>query len=309
MELQTRSHDVAAVRRFNRFYTRQLGLLDRSLLNSGFSLVEARILYELAHRDSLTAADLRRQLDVDAGYLSRLLKKLERHGLLSRSKSPLDGRASLLSLTPAGRAVFEPLDAASQQQVAGMIASLRQDDTEDLVRSMRTMERVLERRAPAADAVTFRPLQVGDIGWIAHRQGLLYSREYGWDGNFEALVARIAADFVTSFDPERERCWVAEWEGEVVGSAFLVKQSDEVAKLRLLYVEPAARHIGIGRRLVAGCISFAKEKGYRKLVLWTNDVLVSARHIYQAEGFRLVAEEPHHSFGKDLVGQNWELLL
>lgn len=305
----TDAQEIEAVRRFSRFYTRALGLLDKSLLKSGFSLLEARILYELAHCDDVTAADLARRLAIDAGYLSRLLKKLQRQGLLFRVRSPVDGRATLLSLTPAGRAAFEPLSRASQEQVAAMLAELTPDEVRSVTESMRTIERLLGGWCSPAEPVVLRPPQVGDIGWIVHRQGLLYAREYGWDETFEAFVAEIAAGFVRDFDSEREHCWIAEREGKILGSIVLVRQSDEAAKLRLLYVEPAARGLGIGRRLVDECVSFAREKGYRKVTLWTNDVLVSARRIYQAAGFRLVAEEPHHSFGKDLVGQNWELVL
>jgi DNA-binding MarR family transcriptional regulator/GNAT superfamily N-acetyltransferase len=300
---------IEAVRRFNRFYTRQLGLLDEGLLESEFSLTEVRILYELAQREEPTAALLRAELGLDAGYLSRILKKFEARGLVARSASASDARRALLRLTAAGRAAFKPLNKASHDQVAAMLAPLAPAQVQSLQRSMLRIQRLLGPAPEPAVPYVLRPHQVGDIGWIAHRQGLLYAREYGWDETFEALVAEIAANFVKRFDPRRERCWIAERDGAIVGSVFLVKQSARVAKLRLLYVEPEARGLGIGARLTDECVRFARERGYRKLTLWTNDVLVSARRIYQAAGFRLVKEEKHHSFGKEQVGQTWELAL
>jgi DNA-binding MarR family transcriptional regulator/N-acetylglutamate synthase-like GNAT family acetyltransferase len=301
---------IEAVRRFSRFYTQQLGLLDDGLLDSEFSLTQSRILYELAHRDGLTATGLARELSIDAGHLSRILKRFEVRGLLRRKPSPADARQALLALTAAGRAAFAPLDRGSRAQIEQLLAPLASDARAELQRAMQAIERLLGAPA-AAPAVPYllRPHQVGDIGWIAHRQGLLYAEEYGWDESFEALVAEIAARFVKRFDAARERCWIAEREGAIVGSVFLVRQNQRVAKLRLLYVEPAARGLGIGARLTDECIRFARAKGYKTLTLWTNDVLVSARRIYQAAGFRLVKEERHHSFGKDLVGQNWSLAL
>ena len=309
MELQsmTDAEAIEAVRRFSRFYTRWLGLLDRRLLKSDFSLTEVRVLYELAQRDGLTATELRSQLNLDAGYLSRLLKKFEMRGLVSRKTSIPDARRALLTLTAAGRAAFEPLDRASQEQAAAWLSPLRNDEVHALVQAMTTIERLAGERVPPTVPYILRPHHIGDIGWVAHRQGLLYAREYGWNEEFEALVAEIASGFVKNYDPRWEHCWIAEREGAIVGSVFLVRQSETVAKLRLLYVEPDARRLGIGRRLTDECIRFARQKGYTTLTLWTNDVLVSARRIYQATGFRLVNEEPHHSFGKDLVGQYWEL--
>lgn len=300
---------IAAIRAFNRFYTRQIGLLDESLLESGFSLTEMRLLYELAHRDGPTAADLCRDLGLDAGYLSRVLSRLEARGLVRRRPSPEDGRQSPLALTAAGRKAFAPVEKATCEQIAALIAPLPAPERERLVKAMATVQRLLGGLPEPKVPYVLRDPRPGDLGFIVHRQGLLYHQEYGWDETFEALVAEIVAAFVKNFDARRERCWVAEREGEVVGSVFLVRASDEVAKLRLLYVEPAARGLGIGARLVGECIAFARAKGYRTLTLWTNDVLVSARRIYQAAGFRLVAEERHRSFGKDLVGQNWELSL
>lgn len=300
---------IAGVRRFSRFYTRQLGLLGEGLLKSDFSLTEARVLYELAHRDGLTAADLCRDLGIDAGYLSRMLKTFDQRGLIARAASPRDGRETLLDLTPAGRAAFEPLDRASQEDVRAMIGGLDAEDTVTLVQAMRTIERLMGGQEISPAPVTLRSHRLGDLGWIARRQAILYAREYGWDETYEALAAEILAGFVRNFDPAWERSWIAEREGEVIGSVFLVRGSETVAKLRLLYVEPVARGMGIGAQLVDACIRFARETGYRTLTLWTNDVLVAARSIYQRAGFQLVASEAHHSFGKDLVGQTWELAL
>jgi DNA-binding MarR family transcriptional regulator/N-acetylglutamate synthase-like GNAT family acetyltransferase len=298
------AEQVAQVRRFNRFYTRQIGLLNEGLLDSQFTLSEVRILYELAYHDGLRATDLTRALDLDTGYLSRILKKFETRGLISRTPCERDARQTILALTDDGRRAFEPLDRASQQQVSAMLARLSREERARLTAAMSTVQALLRDPGPA---YALRSLQSGDVGWIIHRQGVLYSEEYGWDPTFEALVAEIAGRFVQSFDPSRERCWIAERKGEIVGSVFLVRDSDEIAKLRLLYVEPAARGLGIGRRLVEECIGFARSKGYRTVTLWTNDVLVSARRIYEAAGFKLVKQEPHHSFGKDLVGQYWQL--
>ena len=300
---------IDAVRAFNRFYTRQIGLLDEGLLKSAFSLTEARVLYELAHRDGLTATDLGRDLGLDAGYVSRLLKKFERDDLISRSTLVSDARQSSIALTPAGRNAFAPLNKGSHDQVAALLDRLPASEQDRLVKSMRTVQALLDESAEPKIPYLLRPLQIGDIGWITGRQGLLYAQDYGWDETYEALVAEILAAFVKSFDPKWERSWIAERDGEVVGSVFVVRKSPEVAKLRLLYVEPSARGLGIGKRLVDECIAFARAKGYKTLTLWTNDILGSARRIYQAAGFKLIEEEPHHSFGKDLVGQTWDLEL
>ncbi|BCG74140.1 GNAT family N-acetyltransferase [Mesorhizobium sp. 113-1-2] len=298
---------IDAVRAFNRFYTRQIGLLDEGLLKSAFSLTEARVLYELAHRDGLTATDLGRDLGLDAGYVSRLLKKFERLQLISRSTLVSDARQSSIALTPAGRNAFAPLNKDSHDQVAALLDRLPASEQDRLVKSMRTVQALLGESAEPKIPYLLRPLQVGDIGWITRRQGMLYAQDYGWDETYEALVAEILAAFVKSFDPKWERSWIAERDGEVVGSVFVVRKSPEVAKLRLLYVEPSARGLGIGKRLVEECIGFARAKGYKTLTLWTNDILTAARHIYQVAGFKLIEEEPHHSFGKDLVGQTWDL--
>ncbi|MER9235067.1 helix-turn-helix domain-containing GNAT family N-acetyltransferase [Mesorhizobium sp. M0622] len=300
---------IDAVRAFNRFYTRQIGLLDEGLLKSTFSLTEARVLYELAHRDGLTATDLARDLGLDAGYLSRLLKKFEGRDLVERATIEADARRSSIALTQAGQQAFAPLNQGSHDQVTALLDRLSVPEQDRLVKAMQTVQRLLGGSAEPKIPYMLRPLQVGDIGWIIHRQGLLYAQEYGWDESYEALVAEILGAFVKSFDPKWERSWIVEREGEVVGSVFVVHQSDEVAKLRLLYVEPSARGLGIGKRLVEECVGFCRAKGYRTLTLWTNDVLTSARRIYEAAGFKLADEERHHSFGKDLVGQNWNLEL
>jgi DNA-binding MarR family transcriptional regulator/GNAT superfamily N-acetyltransferase len=298
--------DVAGVRAFTRFYTRQIELLNEGLLDSGFSLAEARVLYELANRTEVTAGDLVRDLGMDAGYLSRILKRFESAGLLGRTPSRDDGRRATLALTETGRAAFLPLDAGSREQVGRLLSGLSERERGRLLRAMGEIEGLLAPAGAAEAPLTLRGHRPGDMGWITHRQAVLYAREYGWDETFEALVAEITANFIRGYDPGRERCWIAERRGEVVGSVFCVRESDLVAKLRLLYVEPDARGLRIGRTLVETCIAFAREAGYRSLTLWTNDILVAARKIYLDCGFRLVAEEPHRSFGKDLVGQYWE---
>jgi len=300
---------VAAVRRFNRLYTRRIGALRAGLLDSPFSLAEARLLYELAHRDRPAAAELARDLGLDAGYLSRLLRGLERRRLISRERSKSDARQSLLSLTAAGRRTFATLDTRSSAEVRAMLAKLSDVGQRRLVEAMRDVERLLGAAPEPKLPYLLRPHRPGDMGWVVHRHAALYAQEYGWDERFEALVAKIVAKFIDNFDPQRERCWIAERDGEIVGSVFLVTKSPTVAQLRMLYVEPGARGLGIGKRLVDECERFAREKGYRKIVLWTNSILHAARHIYEAAGYRLVAEEPHHSFGHRLVGQTWELKL
>jgi DNA-binding MarR family transcriptional regulator/GNAT superfamily N-acetyltransferase len=301
---------VASVRRFSRFYTRRIGVLHEGLLGSPLSLTEGRVIWELAQRETATAAELAAELGLDAGYLSRILGGFERRGLIDRRPSKRDGRQSDIALTEAGRSLYAAIDRRSREEVAALLGELDDTDQARLVAALETAERLLgQGRKPAGPAYILRPHQSGDIGWIIHRHGLLYAEEYGLDMRFEALVARIAAAFIDNFDAARERCWIAERAGAVVGSVLLVKESDEVAKLRLLYVEPWARGLGIGSRLVAECVRFARQRRYRRISLWTNDVLVAARRIYQAAGFRLVSEEPHHSFGRDLVGQIWELPL
>jgi DNA-binding MarR family transcriptional regulator/predicted GNAT family acetyltransferase len=300
---------VTALRRFTRFYTGRMGVLREGLLDSTFSLTEARVLYELANRDRPTSRDLVRDLDIDAGYLSRILKRFEQQGLLQKSRSSHDGRHAHLALTDNGREAFLPLNAASGDKACELLAPLSEADRQRLVEAMALIESLLGRTPRDKAPYLLRPHRPGDMGWIVHRHGALYAQEYGWDDTFEALVAEIAAGFIKDFDPKRERCWIAESEGEIVGSVLLVGETDEVAKLRLLYVEPKARGLGIGKRFVEECIRFARASGYRRITLWTNDVLHAARNIYAASGFSLVRAEPHHSFGHDLVGENWELEL
>jgi DNA-binding MarR family transcriptional regulator/N-acetylglutamate synthase-like GNAT family acetyltransferase len=300
---------IGAVRGFNRFYTRQIGVLREGLLGSPYSLTQVRVLYELAHRETPTAALLGRELGLDAGYLSRILRRFERQGLLAKARSAADGRQSLLALTARGRRVFAPLDARSQAEVAAMLRRLPEAEQRRLVEAMRTIQGLLGDRAAPRVPTLLRPHRPGDMGWIVHRHGALYAEEYGWDESFEALVAEIAAAFIRRFDPAVERCWIAERAGEVVGSVFLVRKSATVGQLRLMYVEPKARGLGIGSRLADECLRFARQAGYRKVVLWTNSVLLAARHIYAKAGFRLVRSEPHHSFGHDLVGETWETTL
>ena len=297
---------VGVVRRFNRFWTRQIGVLREGYLESRFSLTEVRVLFELAHREETTASELGEELGLDAGYLSRLLGGFEKGGLIHKRPSEADGRRSLLRLTEQGLEAFAPLDARSRSDIGAMLGSLTVAEQERLVGAMRTIEGLLTEEE---GSYLLRPHESGDMGWVVHRHGVLYAGEYGWDERFEALVAEIVAKFIREYDPKLERCWMAERDGENVGCVFLVKQSEEIARLRLLLVEPQARGLGIGSRLVEECIRFARRAGYQKITLWTNDVLYAARRIYQGVGFRLVHEEPHHSFGHDLVGQTWELEL
>jgi DNA-binding MarR family transcriptional regulator/GNAT superfamily N-acetyltransferase len=305
-DLETR---IDAVRRFNRFFTRRIGVLREGLLHTPYSLTEARILFEIAHRDDLTASDLSRELGLDPGYLSRILARLEQQGLIDKVRSETDARRRLLSLTPEGEDAFSLLDGRSREEVAEMLGGLSEEDQRRLLEAMQTIEGVLTKGFKFSEPFFLRTHEPGDMGWVVHRHGVLYAREYGWDERFEALVAQIVADFINNFDPMKERCWIAEMGGENVGCVFVVKASDTVAKLRLLLVEPRARDLGLGTRLVEECIRFARSRGYKTLTLWTNSVLDAARHIYEEKGFRLVEEEEHHSFGKDLVGQNWELAL
>lgn len=302
---------IEAVRRFSRFYTHQLGLLNEGLLSTGLTLTEARLLYELAHSQDLTASTLMRELALDAGYLSRLLKRFEAQGWLQRQPDPSDARQSRLQLSEAGHAAFAPLNQGSRQQVAQWLAPLLPAQKQALQQAMQTVQLLLSpsRAGGAAERPTLRGLLPGDLGWVVHRQALLYAREYGWDASFEALVAQIVAQYQAQFDPSGENAWIAEWQGRPVGSVFVVRESATVAKLRLLYVEADARGLGLGRQLVQRCIDFARERGYQTLTLWTNDVLTHARHIYQSSGFELVSSEAHHSFGHDLVGEHWSLTL
>jgi DNA-binding MarR family transcriptional regulator/GNAT superfamily N-acetyltransferase len=300
---------VGAVRRFNRFWTRRIGVLREEYLESPFSLTEVRVLYELAHREDTTASELGKELGLDKGYLSRILRGFEERGLIAKKPSETDGRRSLLRLTEGGQEAFVPLDARSREDVGAMLEALSAAEQDRLVGAMHTIERLLGARPEPKVPYLLRQHEPGDMGWVVHRHGVLYAREYGWDERFEALVARIVADFVDYYDPAKERCWIAEMDGEIVGCVFVVKASDTVAKLRLLLVEPEARGLGLGTHLVEECIRFARGRGYEKLTLWTNSVLDAARRIYEEKGFEVVEEEEHHSFGKDLIGQNWELKL
>jgi DNA-binding MarR family transcriptional regulator/N-acetylglutamate synthase-like GNAT family acetyltransferase len=310
MQISTLEDRIAAVRHFNRIFTWQLGVLREGLLHSPYSLTEARILFELAHDDNLTASDLCRELGLDAGYLSRILAALEKQGLIDKVRSQVDGRQRLLHLTPDGKDAFALLDSRSCEEVAEMLSDLSEQEQQRLLKAMQTIENVLGKKGFKFSApYILRSHEPGDMGWITHRHGVLYAEEYGWDGRFEALVAQIVADFVNNYNPRKERCWIAEMDGEIIGSVFVVRDSETVAKLRLLLVEPKARGLGLGTRLVQECIRFARRSGYQKLMLWTNSVLVAARHIYEKTGFELVAQEEHHSFGCDLVGETWELSL
>ncbi len=305
---------IAAVRRFSRFYTRTIGTLQEGLLESEFSLAEVRVLYEIVSRDRPTASEIAAALDLDMGYLSRLLRSFSSRKLISRKASAADGRQRFLTLTRAGRKEFTGLDLRSSQQVQQMIQHLDAEGRGLLVSSMAAIESLLSPQAAPMtplEPCILRSHRAGDIGWVVERHGALYSQEYGWDERFEALVARITADFVDNFDPQRERCWIGDRNGVRLGCVFLVKDTKAVdaARLRLLLVEPSARGLGLGRTLVAECTRFARQAGYGRIILWTNSVLDAARHLYENEGYRLMEEEKHHSFGKDLVGQNWELLL
>ena len=297
---------IDAVRRFNRFYTRRIGVLRAGLLGSPYRLTEARLLYELAQGGQATASALGRDLGLDLGYLSRLLQGLKRRGLVRARRAPHDGRQSLLALTAKGRQAFAVLDSRSRDATGAMLAPLPEHDRERLVGAMRTVEGLLSNKRRE---ITLRSHRPGDLGWVVQRHGALYAEEYGWDERFEALVAGIVARFVKHFDAARERCWIAESDGERVGAVLVVKQSRSTAKLRLLIVEPAARGRGLGRRLVEECIAFARARDYRRLELWTQSNLAAARAIYKRCGFRLVRKERHSSFGADLVGEFWQLAL
>ncbi|HEV2332932.1 MAG TPA: GNAT family N-acetyltransferase [Gammaproteobacteria bacterium] len=299
---------VQAVRHFNRFYTRHIGVLHEHLLKSDYSLTEVRVLYELAHREALTASELMKELGLDRGYLSRLLARFEKRGLIGRETSEQDARQSHIHLTRKGRAAFRPLDEASSQEVSAMLKKLPETEQTALVDSLHRVESLLSGKPPGE--YTLRPHRPGDMGWVVLRHGELYWQEYAWDERFEGLVADITARFVKDFDGKRERCWIAERESERLGCVFLVKGSEEgEARLRLLLVEPSARGLGLGKRLVEECVAFARSAGYRKIGLWTNSVLDAARHIYRQQGFKMMREEKHHSFGQDLVGETWELEL
>ncbi len=300
---------IETVRHFNRFYTKQIGVLLDGLLRSPYSLTEARIIYELARREDSTATELGAKLGLDAGHLSRILHGFQSGGLVVKRRAANDGRRSLLNLTEQGRAAFAMLNSRSQDDAGQMLRSLSATDQNRLVAAMHTIEDVLGAGPKRSTPYVLRPHQPGDMGWVVHRHGVLYAEEYGFDERFEALVATIVAEFIERFEPRRERCWIAEVDGEIMGSVFLVRQSDADAKLRLLLVDPEARGLGLGARLVAECIRFARRTGYARITLWTNSVLVAARHVYRQAGFKLVDQAPHTSFGRDLVGETWELPL
>jgi DNA-binding MarR family transcriptional regulator/GNAT superfamily N-acetyltransferase len=325
------AQDVDAVRRFNRFYTRQIGVLQEKLLHSPFSLTEGRVLYEIGYHGDTgmsratapTAVDLARALDIDGGYLSRILQRFAKRRLITRARSEADARQVHLALTARGQAALAPLQQLARDEAAVMLRSLSPTERGHVVDAMRLIQTSLGKPGDAAAAdpsaaheherdaepCTLREHRAGDMGWIVSRQGTLYADEYGWTTEYEALAADIVAQFLKNFDPARERCWIAERDGARVGAVMILKQSDTVAKLRLLHVERAARGLGIGKRLVDECIRFSRAGGYQKITLWTQSNLFAARHLYKAAGFTCVAHEPHHRFGKDLVAETWELAL
>ena len=302
--------DVKAVRAFNRFYTQRIGVLD-PYLGSEFALTQVRVLYELAHRDQPTAAELGRDLALDAGYLSRILRNFETKGWLARVPSPADARQSLLQLTDAGHQAFAPLQQKSRDQAAALLGALPAAGQRQLTAAMATVQRLLDtsQATPPTRTVLLRDMRPGDMGWVVQQHGELYAREYGWNSEFEGLVAGIVAGFIKDYQPGWERCWIAELDGERVGSIFVMRKSKTVAQLRLLILAPQARGLGLGARLTDECMAFARAQGYKKMLLWTNSCLTAARNIYARRGFKLVKSEPYHGFGHDLVGETWELRL
>jgi DNA-binding MarR family transcriptional regulator/GNAT superfamily N-acetyltransferase len=302
---------IARVRRFNRFYTRQLGVLRKTYLDSPYSLGEARVLYEIAQGGAPTASDIARILDLDAGYLSRTLRNFEKRGLIERKASARDGRQSHLALSAHGRKTFAPLERRSQRDMATMLAGLAPGDEARLIAAMTTIEQLLDDASPENSmpqrSYSLRQPRHGDFGWIVKRHAELYAQEYGWGAPFEGVCAQIVADFINTFDDKRERCWIAELDDENVGSIMLAKDSDSVARIRLLLVDPKARGLGLGRHLTDECIRFARTAGYRKMTLWTHSVLTAARHIYQQAGFQLMRSEQHESWGRPVVSEHWDL--
>lgn len=297
------------VRAFNRFYTRKIGLLGNGLLDSPYSLTEVRLLYELAQQDGLTPTWLSQQLGLNLGYVSRVLRGFKQRGWLRERASESDGRQTLLSLSAAGRKAFVPLNQASHDEAAALLNTLPPAKQQQLLAAMHTISEVLGESSAASEPYLIRTHRPGDLGWMVMRHGALYAQEFGWSEEFEGFVAEIAAHFLKHYDPACERFWIAEQHGENVGCVALVKQSKTVAKLRVLLVEPSARGLGIGKRLTQECEHFARQAGYKKIMLWTNRNLAAARAIYQKAGYQLIAEEAHHSFGKDLTGETWELVL
>jgi DNA-binding MarR family transcriptional regulator/N-acetylglutamate synthase-like GNAT family acetyltransferase len=305
---------IAALRRFNRFYTQRIGVLQEGLLDSPFSLAQVRVLYELAHPESAgadgpTASELSTMLGIDEGYLSRIVHGFESEGMLRRRPSAADARRQLLALTPKGRTAFAPLDRRSHDQAGALLDTLPAGEQRRLVAATAAIEGLLRQRAAAQAPIALRAPRPGDIGWVVQRHGEIYAREYGYDAQFEALVAAIAARFVQRFEAGHERCWIADDGGARLGSVFVVRQSADVAKLRLLLVEPEARGRGLGARLVGECIGFARRAGYRSMVLWTQSELTAARQLYERAGFRRTRRQAHHSFGRDLVAETWRLTL
>lgn len=305
---------IETVRAFTRFYTAIMGTLNEGLLQSSLTLAEARVLFEIANSEKLTATEVSSKLKLDLGYVSRILARFDERGLIRRNVSAMDARQNEISLTTTGRKQFDAVDRRSNEEVAQLLSGLAPAELQKLAHSMRSIEMLLQpgkKRSSSTQPFVLRSHHPGDMGWIIHRHGALYAQEYGWDQRFEALVAKIAADFIEQYDPRCERCWIAEQEGAFAGCVFLVKDrtAEKTAKLRLLLVEPSARGAGLGRTLVRQCTEFARLAGYSRIVLWTNSLLTSARRIYEGEGYRLRQEEEHKSFGKKLTGQNWELLL
>ena len=305
--MENSNSKIKAIRHFNRFYTRQIGLLNQGLLDSPYSLTEARVIYELAQKETCTATELGSELNLDMGYLSRILSSFQKNGLLQKEPAPRDKRQSLLRLSPIGQQAFTMLNERSSQEINNMLNALSAPEQQRLVKAMRTVEALLDPQAQERPAVIIRPLLPGDLGWVVSRHGALYAQEYHWDISFEGFVAQIAADYLKNLDPQKENGWIAEVNGENAGCVFLVKKSDEVAKLRMLLVEPSARGLGIGKRLVQECIRFARQCGYRKMTLWTQSFLLAARHIYQQAGFRLTESAANHEFGQDLISETWDL--
>jgi DNA-binding MarR family transcriptional regulator/GNAT superfamily N-acetyltransferase len=300
---------VAAVRRFNRFYTRHLGVLQHGWLDSPFSLTEARVLYEIKQRDRATASDIARDLGLDAGYLSRILRRFHKSGLIRKDVSPDDGRQSFLSMTARGRKAFDPLETRTERQVGAVLCRLSAAEQEHLVADMRAIEAMVGSEPKQPSDIMLRQPRPGDLGWVVARHAELYAREFGWAENFEGLCAQIVADFASKYDPKCERCWIAEMDGQNVGSVFLVKDTEKVARLRLLLVDPVARGRGLGIRLTDECIRFARKCRYQSITLWTHQVLTAARHIYERAGFRLTSSEPRRSFGQDVISEHWDLAL
>ena len=300
---------IAAVRRFNRFYTQKLGVLQQAWLDSAFSLTEARMLYEIQRRGRATATDIGRDLDLDAGYMSRIIRRFQKDGLIRKEVSPDDGRQSLLSITAAGQKAFKPLEKRTERDVGDALGKMSAADRDRLVAAMGCIEGLMDGAPNQADALVLREPRPGDLGWVVKRHAEIYADEYGWGEDFEALVAQIVADFGMKHDPGCEQCWIADFDGLSVGSAFLVKESPKVARLRLLIVDPRARGQGVGRQLTDECVRFARERGYGRITLWTHEVLTAAREIYARAGFKLASSEARRSFGKDVVSEHWDLVL